>query len=115
MNEPDLGLAKSIEEGVLRGTILQLTPILKFPFSLQALPHLSRLEEVNFGDCLVRNAGAEVLAEALTNGHQCLKVGVYSVVDAASLEAQCDLPVSAQLLHVTVVYLKLPPNVKVVC
>ena len=59
---------------------LVVTPVYGFkPFViLQALPQLKKLEEINFGDCLILNGGAEALAEGLIKGHQCLKVSASS-------------------------------------
>lgn len=39
------------------------------------LNHMQNLEVINFGDCMVKTAGAKFIAKALTDDHQKLKVG----------------------------------------
>ncbi len=41
---------------------------------IQALPSMQQLEVLNFGDCLLRTGGAQLIAEALREGHTNLKV-----------------------------------------
>lgn len=41
--------------------------------------HTFRLEEINFGDCLLKTKGAVLLGEALQDGHLCLEVGKIGV------------------------------------
>ena len=40
----------------------------------QALPHLQKLEVINFSDCLMKTEGATAIADALDEGHVNLKV-----------------------------------------
>lgn len=39
------------------------------------LPMMQNLEVINFGDCLIKTAGAKMIAKALTSGHKNLRVG----------------------------------------
>lgn len=45
-----------------------------FEAPLISILYISRLEEINFGDCLLKTRGAIILGEALQDGHLSLEV-----------------------------------------
>lgn len=46
---------------------------------MQVLPKLQNLEVINFGDCLIRTEGAKVIANAISESHEKLRVSVLTL------------------------------------